>query len=466
MRSIVLWLLLVALMQQDNGYYRESNDYAYADTDSVFVQGDSLIGVQNEDDFFQFINQNVRVTYGTTLVTSDEAIRNVTRRRTSFIHNAVLIHETDTLQADSLFYDEDSEIGRAIGSVRLSNGEVVTSSSVGIHYVDEKRIEFPEGLVLMDSVTTLSGESGLYWTEDEVADLVGNVQMESDEVRLVSDSLIHHRKYSISLARGSVRYLTTLGGDSIWVSGQRVEYNAKDSLSIVRGNPFFMYIERDSLRIDTLIVRGDVLRMQDQDGASHMQAIGRVRIWNLSMAASADSMIYDQSVDDGYETIQLYGNPYIWTDESQLTGDTVKIVMNNGKIDSLFIRGNSFIAQEDSMTQRISQIKGRNLSSRTQRDSILTYTIGPNAEAVYFYIDENNSPDGAFKVSGDEIRIQFEGDSLRKMVFSTDIQGVRYPESDLPSELGLDGLNWNPALKPTKEDLLGKSLTWIQEWAR
>ncbi len=466
MRSLALWLLVVLFMQQGNKYHPESRFFVHADTDSVFVEGDSLIGLQNEKGFLQFINQNVRVTYGTTQVTADEAIRNVTRRRTSFIQNAVLVDEGDTLQADSLFYDEELEIGRAVGNVRLSDGKVVTSSSVGVHYVDEQRIEFPEGLILMDSTTTLSGEAGLYWTEDEIADLTGNVKMESDKVKLISDSLTHHRKFSISLARGSVRYLTTFEGDSIWVAGQRVEYNADDSLSVVRGNPLFIHLERDSLSVDTLIVRGEILRMQDRGATSHMQASGRVRIWNLSMAASADSMVYDRSGDHGHESIWLYGNPYIWMNESQLTGDTVKVVIRDGKMDSLFIWGNSFISQEDSMTQRINQVKGRNLYSTIQKDSIRTYTIGPNAEAVYFYKDENDIPDGAFMVSGDEIRIQFEGDSLQSMVFSTDVQGVRYPESALPPELDLEGLNWDPALKPTKDSLLGMSLPWVQKWER
>jgi len=449
--------------QADKDEY-DPDFFAYADTDSVFVGGDSLIGSQSQEGFLQLIRGNVRVIYGTIEVTSDQATRNITQRRASFVGNTMLVDEGDTLRADSLDYDEELSIGRALGNVHLTDGEIVTSSSTGIYYVDERRIEFPEGLILEDSATTLTGETGFYWTEDQVVNLTGNVGMESEDAWLIADSLAHYRNFRISLARGSVRYLNTFEGDSTWITGDQMEYNAEDSLSIVQGNSLFVHLEQDSLSMDTLIIRAELLQIQDGQENSHLDASRNVRIWNGSLAALTDSMRFDRIEDNLREYMWLYGHPFVWANQTQLTGDTMKVVIKEGAMDSLYIWGNAFVAQEDSTANRINQVKGHTLVGSVRGDSLRIFRVGPNAEAIFFTTDEDGLSDGALEASGDEIRMQFKEDSLQNLTFSTDVQGMRYPESATPNELKLDGLQWEPNKKPDRDQLLSEFLLWIQQW--
>ncbi|MCY4158546.1 MAG: hypothetical protein OXE92_09975 [Bacteroidetes bacterium] len=464
MKAIIVWFFVILLIPRADSNTYNDDFYAHADTDSVFVEGDSLIGLQNQEGFLQFIQGNVRVIYDSTQVTANQAIRNVTRRRASFIGEAELIDEGDTLRADSLDYDEELEVGRALGNVHMTDGEVTTTSPEGIYYLDQHRMEFSRGLVLEDSATTLIGETGLYWTEDKIADLAGNVEMKSEGVRMTADSLTHYRDRSISVARGSVRYLATSENDSTWVTGDRMEYNADDSLSVIQGTPLLIHLQHDSLSIDTLIIRAEFLRIQDQQKSSHLHASRNVRIWNGSLAALSDSMRYDRAESDSLENMWLYGQPFIWSNQIQLTGDTMKVVMKDGVMDSLFIWGNAFVAQEDSSIKRINQVKGQTLISTLEADSLRIFRVGPNAEAIFFSTNGEGLPDGAIEASGDEIRMQFEKDSLQTLTFSTDVQGTRYPENAVPDVLNLDGLQWDPSKRPVREQLLGQFLLWIQEW--
>ena len=464
MKSIVLWVLVVLLMPKADTLMNSGNYYAFADTDSVFVEGDSLVGQQNQDEFLQFIKGDVGVLYGSTKINSDQAVRNVSKRKTSFTGNSILVDQGDTLTADALDYNEELEIGRAVGNVRLTDGEIVTSSPKGIYYVEERRVEFPEGLVLIDSLTTLVGDSGLYWTDTKIADMSGDVMMESKDARLFADSLLHYREYSISLAQGSVRYLRTTPNDSLWIAGDRFEYNAKDSLAIVRGDPIFINIEYDSLTVDTLIIRADVLHLQDRMNTSELNATSNVRIWNSSLSATADSVAYQRVGDGSNEEIWLYGLPFIWMNQTQLSGDTMKVIVHDGNIDSLMIWGNAFVAEEDSLTNQINQVKGHTLVSTTLPDSVRIIRVGPNAEAIYFNTDEAGSPDGALEASSDEVRMVFEGDSLKTLSFSTDVKGTRYPQKSVTDDLKLDGLKWNVSERPYKHQLLGEFVQWIQGW--
>ncbi len=464
MRTAALWLLVVGLMPKGSNHRSGDQYYAFADTDSVFIVGDSLVGQKNQGEFIQFINGDVRVTYKTTVVTSDRAIRHVTRRRTSFTGNAVLINEGDTLKANSLDYDEELEVGRAEGDVQLSDGEITAISSLGIYYIDEDRVEFPKRLTIMDSTMTLHGDSGKYWTDSKIAYVSGDVMMESGQGVLLADSLRHYREISISLALGSVRYLTVNDADSTWIAGQRLEYNAEDSLSIIRGNPIMMNLDHDSLTVDTLIIRSDVMYIKDGYNSSRLDAIRNVRMWNGSLSATGDSVVYERESDGSYEQMWLYGKPRIWTDLTQLTGDTVKVVLNGGEMDSMMIWGNAFVAEQDRSIDRINQVKGRTLVSTRQGDSLRIFKVGPNAEAIYFSADENGLPDGALEASGDAIRMEFEGDSLQTLSFSTDVRGTRYPENALPNDLNLEGLDWNPDQRPVKTQMLGELIMWIQQW--
>jgi len=464
MRTIGLWLLVLGLMPNPSAHQNESEYFAFADTDSVLVEGDSLVGRQIQGDFLQFITGGVRVTYGVTTVTSDRAIRNVSRRRTSFTGNAVLIDEKDTLQANSLDYDEELDIGRAEGNVRLSDGDIIANSSLGIYYVEENLVEFPEGVILIDSAMTLEGDTGQYLTDEKIADMEGNVVMESDQGRLFADSLLHYREYSISLAEGSIRYMTVNNNDSTWIAGERFEYNAEDSLSIVRGDPIMVNLDRDSLAIDTLIIRADVIYIKEKQNSSRLDATKNVRVWNGSLSATADSIAYDRRTESSNEQIWLFGQPQVWINLTQLTGDTMKVVLDGGKMDSLMVWGNAFVAEEDSLIKRINQVKGQNLVSTIHGDSLRIFKVSPNAEALYFGADENGLPDGALEASGDAIRMVFEGDSLRTLSFSSDVRGTRYPENALPNEFNLDGFQWKPDQRPTKIQMLGELILWIQTW--
>lgn len=467
MRCITLWLLVVLLMPKGNHYGYERGFFIHADTDSVVVEGDLLRGQQEGEEFVQYVDGNVRVILESTKVTADRAIRNATRRTITFMGKVVLVDDGDTLRTDSLHFEEELKIGYAVGNVQLSDGEVVAMAPMGTHYVEERRAVFPQGLLLEDSVSVLTAETGVYQIEDRVADLTGDVKMESENAELTSDSLIHYRDVAISLARGSVLYLTVSGEDSTWIAGERVERNAKDSLSIVRGNPLLVHFERDSLSVDTLIIGAGAFRIQESTEGSRLGAMRDVRVWKTSFAARADSVVYDRSENGQHESAWFYGQPLIWTGDIQLSGDTVGVVTTEGAIDSLFIRGNAFVAEEDSLTKRINQARGKGLVGTFRGDSVRVFRIGPNAEAIYFRNSKDGGFDEAVEASGDEIYMQFEGDSLRTVKFSTDVQGMLYPEEPtLPDTLMLDGLRWEPTLKPMRERLLSNPLVSKLRWNR
>ncbi len=76
-----------------------------------------------------------------------------------------------------------------------------------------------------------------------------------------------------------------------------------------------------------------------------------VKFFKLDLQGKCDSLFSDQSKG----ITKMYVDPILWSDKSQITGDSIKLLSNQetNKLDSLKILGNSFIIQKDSIDPRI-----------------------------------------------------------------------------------------------------------------
>jgi hypothetical protein len=100
-------------------------------------------------------------------------------------------------------------------------------------------------------------------------------------------------------------------------------------------------------------------------------------------------------------------------------------------------------------------LQAKHLVGVFQNDSLRTLSIGPQAEAINFRMDENDQPSGAVKMSADRINFLFEKDELRRLAAIRGTEGTYYSEDLMPEELRLEGFAWLPARRPTKTDVLG-----------
>ena len=456
MRACVLWLAVVLYLGSLQTPSSAPGVYVHADTDSVslaVVRGDSLVGVRVNGEAIEYIYGHVHVTQDSTILTSDQARRLVDRREIQFAGDVQLVDQGDSLTADTLWYDEARKIGRANSRVRLSDGDVVANAPEGEHFVDEKRAVFSSGVQLVDSTVNLEGQTGEYWTREKRAELAGRVQMTSEDMRVWADSLTHLRNTKQSKARGNVLVEQVDGRDTTRISGNWVHHDQDARRSEVAGFPVLLQVRHDSTSVDTLVVTSEYMRLhKPDDDEQQIAAQGGVQVWNAEFAARADSMAYDQSGE--LQVIEIFGNPVLWVDNAQINGDTIRVRLTDGKLDSLFAIGQAFVAQFDSATGRIHQLKGRSLDAVTEEDSVRKFTVGPNAEALYYYHDQESGPDGALEASGDRVTLRMVGDEAEWIRFSTGILGTRYPEETLPADLALEGLNWMPMQRPGKQALL------------
>ncbi len=437
----------------------------------VWLQADSLIGgVDAAGRRFRSLVGNVFLQQGETRLWAQRAIPWPDLERIRFVGNVRIVERGVSLAADTIDYDSRQKIGRALGNVRLWDGSVTVEAPLGWYYTQEKRASFEAGVRLADSAAVLTSQRGTYWSSEKKAEFYGQVRLQGQRRYLEADTVIYFRDTEVALAKGHVFIIQqdTLDEGTLrrtLLFGRQAFNNEQTGYSRLEGHPLLILLRQDSAQapIDTLLVRATQLHLSREDSLRRLVAHGSVQLWQRRLAARADSLRYEQVLHEGRlvrEVVQLFGQPIVWFEHTQITGDTLRLSGDGRTRDTLWVAPNPFVVQQDTVLQRLQQLRGRRLVGYLEQDSLRQLVVGPNAEAIYFLRDRNDSLRGAVRISGDEITLWFERESVRRVRVQGGVQGTQYSPDQIPEPFRLEGFRWHPELRPSPADLLEEN--WIQ----
>jgi len=176
----------------------------------------------------------------------------------------------------------------------------------------------------------------------------------------------------------------------------------------------------DTLRLisDTLhtyqsfVSRKDTSDQIIQDTMQDFSAFHNVAILRDGLQGRADSLSYRESDS----LIILYGNPILWMDTTQLSGDTINISMEGGEIKEVLILGNGFIiTSPDSIF--FNQIKGRKITAYFHEGKLYQTDVEGNAESIYFPLDTEGAYIAMNKIICSRIEMFFENNNVTGTAF-------------------------------------------------
>ena len=112
-------------------------------------------------------------------------------------------------------------------------------------------------------------------------------------------------------------------------------------------------------------------------------AYGGVIFEQGSFSGDGDSLSWDRDIDE----IWLLGEPVVWSEEDEMPGDTVKMVLKRNKPSEMNLigRANVFSPANDSLDHRIS---GRNLEAEFKEGKLKKVDVSGNGTAHYYSIDD------------------------------------------------------------------------------
>ena len=412
---------------------------------------------------------HVRIEQGDTIEAAGDSLWYDGDQRLARLMSSVRMRDrTMTLTTDDLAYDMENRVGRYRGSGRLINGSTVLTSTYGTYYALSQRAYFRDSVVLIDPEYSLTADTleyrvapdmavfhgptvirhtsntvyctgGYYDGPGQEAVFIGRPTLDGPPRRVTADSIVYDQAIGLGRAWGDVVF-----EDAEKEIVQRSEYGEYDE---VAGT--MLSTDRSLLAFvldgDSIFVAGDTVRsMSDSLQRRTLLAFGRVLIYRIDLQARCDSMAW-QDLDS---TINLFGDPVLWSDESQFTADTIVIALRNGQIRRVLLRQGAFIANEpDSLVYN--QIKGRNGVGYFLDNALVRVDVTGNGQSIYFAEDDRTGYLGANKALCSALRIRVEEQQVKRISFldKTDADFLTIGTLDF-RKLLLDGFAWRLAERP------------------
>lgn len=216
-----------------------------------------------------------------------------------------------------------------------------------------------------------------------------------------------------------------------------------DSIHIKKNPRNFLQIP-DSI-INKWQNRGDTIFYGIRDSIDNFYGLHNNRIYKKDFQAICDSLVYNRT--DSIFT--LYKDPFVWSDSSQIYGDTINMTLRNNKVDHIHVLSNSMIINTDDFVF-YNQISGRTIVSDFIDGKMHKMSALGSAQLVYYIREEDKSYIGAYTTEAARMVFYFNNNKVENIKNYVEPKSRIYPMKGTNHEgLRLKGFIWNGANRPT-----------------
>jgi len=395
--------------------------------------------------------------------------------------NVELIDKETHLYTDEIDYDVKNKIARYNDNGRITNADNTLTSIIGVYYVSESLFHFKDSVKIVNPEYVMTADTMDYNTESETAFFTGPSELVGDSIYLYCEkgwydtkkditsiwknALIDNRKQII---RGDSLFFNDSTGfgesfrnvviidttNNLIIQGNYAWYFKQPERFMVTDRAMFIQVSKgDSLFLHADTITSVIVSDTAANEFRLMKAFYGCRIYSEGLQAKCDSLSY--SFQDS--VIRLYNSPVIWSDENQLTSDSMAVFTRNQQTDRLELYNSSFITTKvDSI--RFNQIKGKSLTGFFKNNELYKIDIKGNGETIYYLLDGELIA-GVDQTKCADIEVYIEKGKVIEIYQKTNPQGFTDPpEPDVPKELRLKGFNWQDHIRPKqKSDIFNKT---------
>ena len=422
-----------------------------------------------------------KVVNGKTVLTSTEGYYYGDTRDVYFKKKVVMIDPEFKMYTDTLMYNLTTSISTFVTSTKIINGKRTITTTDGYYDTKKKNGYFNKRSFIDDSTYTFAADKTAIDELSGLSEYQGNAVYRSKDTvggyDLIAGNIKINKKTNSFLATKKPILLIKQEKDTIYVSADTL-YSSKLSLlkktrfvPEVREKPATeKTINKPSKRDSTKQIAGmDSLQsikkiinkplkpaVKDTNNDRFFEAYYNVKIFSDSMQAVSDSLFY--SLEDS--TFRLYTNPIAWSQDNQITGDTMLLFLENKHPERLYVYENALTIQQVGK-KYYNQVKGNSINAYFLKGKMDHLRAKGNAETIYYGTDDRNKFVGVNQANCDVIDMYFEkvkDDSKpQRIVLRNNLQGTATPMGQANhNELRLRGFHWLIDKRPkSKFDILG-----------
>lgn len=358
------------------------------------------------------------------------------------------------IEADALDYDRQIQYGKADGNVIWQDTSAKTA-------------------VFADHVLYRGEDNFVLITNDSGRPLVTS-EMEGDTLfmradtfrtfRTIQERIIIQDRRSRDQNMGLDEEELTSIQDSVLVDNTLAN---RDSIPVLDENRRNISTS-DSLEWETvladsstlneiLVVQNDTLKLSSgldtiytgiMDTLDYFVGYNNVRVFKTNLQAVCDSIVFSQ-MDS---ILTLYKLPFVWSDTSQIAGDTMQVFVKSGKIEKARALSNSSILSTEDFVF-YDQIQGRYIDAFFEDNQITTMDINGNVRVVYYLKDEDKGYIGVNVTESATMRVKFGDSEIDDIYNYITPQSRIYPMRTANHEaLRIKNFFWNGTQRPESKD--------------
>lgn len=434
---------------------------------------------------------HVKITDGDSVTVTSQTLRYDGDKRVAYLRKNVVFVKlaTATLYTDFLDYYRNLSEARYFNGGRLVDSTNNLTSRKGYYNTRTNLASFKTNVVGVNPDYTLKSDTLQYNTKTKIAyfrdkttvtdkegksaiydhgfydtkptskksELTkGVIQTETYEMTGEKYFLDDLRKYytaKTNVVMASKEQNLTIYGDDGY-------YNKKTGVAKVYGNAWMAKVGNDG---DTLFLSADTLVSIESNNpaAKRMLAYPNVKIFKSNLQGKADSLAYFTSDS----VLFMYEKPTLWTNENQMTGDTIKVELKNESVDKVYLIANSFVVSQDSL-ENFNQMKGRKMTAYFANKTIHHVDVDGNGESIYYVLQEEEKDldslllrivyvSGMNKMICSNMKINFIDGKIDNFSAYEKPDAQFIPPHEIEKEqTRLKGFTWKAKERPIREDVV------------
>lgn len=469
---------------------------------NVVLEGcDKLTFNKNRAGGCQVLKGNVRFRQDRATMYCDSAYFYSAQNSFDAYGHVRVVQDSMTLTSGKMFYDGNTKLMRVRDNITLITGKMKLTTQRLDFYRDKGYAYYDCWAKIVDPSFELTSRIGYYYTDTKKALFKSKVVLNGTDYRILTDSLAYNSRSSEATVMGpsviyrdqyiiNTRHAYMNNAEGIFklyrrsvvdnedktqhVVADTILYNRNKGTAQLYGNiqaydlnqHMAMYggvgilhrqptssgyltknaYVKEFSTDDTLYVRADTLKLTTlADSSRLIEGLHDTRFFRSDFQGVCDTMkIFSKD-----SLVYMQGNPVLWSDANQLTGDTVRLYLKNKRPDWLHITGNALVVQRDDSVN-YNQIKGNDLQGFFLGNALRKVVVNGNAMSVYFPKDKKGDLIGVNQNMGAKMTIFMnEKRKLDKIVLEPGTEGMMYPPFEAPDEvLFLKGFSWKQDVRP------------------